>query len=73
VLLSALRVEGNWAWPGLLLCAEEAPGDCHRHHDICGPHFPGAVHIFCDELFTAGALQEAIDAGPDADHETCGG
>jgi hypothetical protein len=33
----------------LLLCMEEAPGDCHRHHAICGPHFPGAVHIFRDD------------------------
>ena len=55
-----------------MLCAEEAPGDCHRHHDICGPHFPDAVHIFRDELFTAGALQEALNAGPDADYEICG-
>jgi hypothetical protein len=26
----------------LLLCMEEAPGDCHRHHAICGPRFPRA-------------------------------
>jgi hypothetical protein len=56
----------------LLLCMEEAPGDCHRHHDICGPHFPDAIQIFRDELFTAGALQAALDAGPDADYEICG-
>jgi hypothetical protein len=29
---------------------EEAPGDCHRHRDICAPHVPEAVHIFRDEL-----------------------
>jgi hypothetical protein len=42
----------------LLLCMEEAPGDCHRHHAICGPHFPAAVHIFRDEQFTAKTLQD---------------
>jgi len=47
----------------LLLCMEEAPGDCHRHHAICGPHFPAAVHIFRDEQFTAKTLQDALDAG----------
>jgi len=47
----------------ILLCMEEAPGDCHRHHAICGPHFPDAVHIFRDDQFTAKALQDAIDAG----------
>lgn len=44
----------------LLLCLEEAPGDCHRHHAICAPHFPEAVHIFQDELFTAGELARAL-------------
>jgi hypothetical protein len=66
--LREMATHGN----ALLLCLEEAPGDCHRHHNICGPHFPDAVHIFRDELFTAGALQAALDAGPDADYEICG-
>ena len=26
----------------LLMCMEEAPEHCHRHHTICGPHFPDA-------------------------------
>jgi hypothetical protein len=47
----------------ILLCMEEAPGECHRHHAICGPNFPDAVHIFRDEQFTAMALQAALDAG----------
>jgi uncharacterized protein (DUF488 family) len=47
----------------ILLCMEEAPGDCHRHHAICGPHFPEAIHVFRDEQFTAGALQAALNAG----------
>lgn len=45
----------------LLLCMEEAPGDCHRHHAICAPHFPDALHIYRDEIFTAGELRRAID------------
>jgi uncharacterized protein (DUF488 family) len=44
----------------ILLCLEEAPGHCHRHHDICGPHFPRAIHIYQDELLRAGDLSEAI-------------
>jgi uncharacterized protein (DUF488 family) len=55
------RGDGNL----LLMCMEEAPGDCHRHHDICARHFPDAIHIFQDELFTARALQAAIDQGGD--------
>jgi hypothetical protein len=51
---------------------EEAPGDCHRHRDICGPHIPDAIHIFRDELVTSRALRAALDAGPDADYEIAG-
>src|SRR5690606_19705382 len=45
----------------LLVCMEEAPGECHRHHGICWPHFPEAVHIFRDELILARDLQESLD------------
>ena len=54
----------------VLMCMEEAPGDCHRHFDICGPQFPEAVHIYQDELFTARALQQAED--DDSDYEIIG-
>lgn len=54
----------------LLLCKEEAPGDCHRHSDICAPYFPDAIHIFRDEMFTARELQRAID--DDDDYELTG-
>jgi hypothetical protein len=64
----ALGIRGN----ALLLCLEEAPGDCHRHDDICGRALSGRGPIFRNELFNAGALQAALDAGPDADYETCG-
>lgn len=60
------------AWgPNLvLMCMEEAPGECHRHHTICGPHFPEATHIYQDELVTAGELQRAIDT--DTDYKVTG-
>jgi hypothetical protein len=49
----------------LLLCLEEAPGECHRHHAICGPHFPQALHIYQDMLIPAYSLAEAIEADID--------
>ena len=33
-------------WPALLLCMEELPHNCHRHHKITLPYFPKARHIF---------------------------
>jgi uncharacterized protein (DUF488 family) len=56
----------------ILMCMEEAPGDCHRHRTICGPHFPDAVHIFEDELFTARELTQALAAGEDGEYSLCG-
>lgn len=44
----------------ILLCLEHAPGDCHRHHDICAPHFPKAIHICDDEMIRAHELARAI-------------
>jgi hypothetical protein len=49
----------------LLMCMEEAPGDCHRHITICAPHFPEAIHIFRDELLLAADLQAAINTDSD--------
>lgn len=45
--------------PLLLMCQEEIPGDCHRHTDICAKHFPEAMHIFRDEVISAGELRRA--------------
>jgi uncharacterized protein (DUF488 family) len=56
----------------ILMCMEEAPGDCHRHHAICAPHFPDAVHLFRDEMFTAAALEASLSAGEDAEYELIG-
>jgi hypothetical protein len=46
----------------LLLCQEEVPVDCHRHHAICVPHFPQALHIFEDELIEAREVERAYRA-----------
>jgi hypothetical protein len=54
----------------LLLCMEEAPGECHRHHGICDPHFPDAIHIYRDELLTADSLRICIK--DDVDYTLCG-
>ena len=32
--------------PVCLMCLEELPHNCHRHHTIALPHFPNAKHIF---------------------------
>ena len=45
----------------MLLCMEHAPGDCHRHHAICGPHFPEAIHLYNREMVRAADLQVALD------------
>lgn len=45
----------------MLLCQEEAPGECHRHEDICKEHFPDAVHIYQDQLVRVSDLNHAED------------
>lgn len=53
----------------MLMCMESAPGECHRHSDICAPHFPDALHIYEREIVTARALQTCLDdANEDADY-----
>lgn len=44
----------------LLMCMEEAPGDCHRHADICAPYFPKAIHVYRDELILCVELERAF-------------
>lgn len=62
--VKALEVAGLNA---IIMCQEGAPGECHRHHMIAGPHFPDALHIFdpgegdeAVEVFTARELAAAI-------------
>ena len=50
------------------MCAEAAPQDCHRHHAICGPHFPQAVHLCGNQRgMTARELQAKLDVEGDVD------
>lgn len=54
----------------LLLCLEEAPGECHRHASIAVPLAARGVevlHIYREELVSARALQESLES-PDADY-----
>jgi hypothetical protein len=44
----------------ILLCMEEAPGECHRHFDICAPYFPNALHIYRNEIVKCVELGRAL-------------
>ena len=44
----------------LLMCMEEAPGECHRHRDICAPFFPRAIHVYRDEMILAVEFERAL-------------
>lgn len=63
------QVNGFVTRPVILMCLEESPGECHRHHDICGQHFPDAIHIYQDELLTARSLQNSITRDVEYDIE----
>lgn len=48
----------------MLMCMEEAPGECHRHYDLGMPlEAMGArvFHVFRDQVVAAADLQRAID------------
>lgn len=49
----------------LLMCVCHEPGVCHRHQDICAPHFPDALHIYEEEVVTARELARAIRLNDD--------
>lgn len=51
-----------------IMCAEEAPGECHRHHQIALPLLERGVvvrHVYRGEVIDADELQRAIDEGDD--------
>lgn len=52
------RLRGNV----ILMCMEEAPGECHRHTDICAPFFPQALHIFRNEIIVCSELEKALSS-----------
>jgi uncharacterized protein (DUF488 family) len=56
----------------MLLCAEEAPGECHRHHTIAVPLIGRGIvvrHIYRDEVIAAPELQRAIDQDDEYEYE----
>jgi uncharacterized protein (DUF488 family) len=68
--LSALRALLDDSRTVLVMCQEEAPGDCHRHYAIGLPLARmGATvtHVYRDELIEANELQRAMDE--DRDYE----
>lgn len=66
--LAETQEEGPDEAPNLLLlCLEEAPGECHRHHRIAVPlardFGVDVTHVYRDELVIASDLQTSMDAG----------
>jgi hypothetical protein len=66
--------EALFGHPNLvLMCMEEAPGECHRHHAIAVPLLDLGIdvqHIYRDEIVLASALQEALDdPDPNAEYD----
>jgi uncharacterized protein (DUF488 family) len=55
--------EGQERPNAVLMCMEENPVDCHRHHAICSGNFPEALHIFRNGLFTANAIDDYVRTG----------
>ena len=51
----------------LLMCMEAKPWNCHRHLNICGPHFPNALHIHGNELMRARDLDAALEASGESE------
>jgi len=47
----------------MLMCMEEAPGECHRHFAIAAQllHRCQVIHVFRDELVDAQELQRSIE------------
>ena len=63
----AAALDALAARPGtsLLLCLEEAPGDCHRHRMIATRLAVPVTHLYQHELIDARELQRAIDEDDD--------
>jgi hypothetical protein len=67
---------GTYTRPSLLLCAEHAPGECHRHHTIAVPLYSAPIapsaarvvlHVFDGRLIRADDLQAAIERDVEGD------
>lgn len=64
---AALNQLETATWAGartMLMCMEEEPGDCHRHHAIAVPllkYNARVLHVYRREVVEASELQRAID------------
>jgi len=60
--LANLRALSDQGKRLLLICLEEAPGDCHRHRMIARRLLPDreVLHIYRDEVVTASELERSI-------------
>lgn len=67
ILEASLEQLSTATWAGartMLMCMEEAPGECHRHYDLGMPlEAMGArvFHVFRDQVVPPLSLQKAID------------
>lgn len=62
----------EYARPIMLMCMEESPGECHRHHAIALPlaqQGAEVLHIYRSEVIEPQELQRSIDADDDYDCE----
>lgn len=63
--LESLRAfDGPDAPDAVLMCMEHLPHDCHRHHRLVWPRYPGARHIIADCLFRPADIQAHLEGGP---------
>jgi uncharacterized protein (DUF488 family) len=54
----------------ILMCAEDAPGECHRHQLIAVPLLERGIdvrHVMDSEVYLASDLQRAIDSDDEDD------
>lgn len=67
VIIEGLNWLKTFSHNTMLLCMEEAPGECHRHHDIATRLLPSidVTHIYQNELIKASELQRALDEDND--------
>lgn len=70
--LALVRQAAAGPRPIMLMCMEEAPGDCHRHQLIASGLLPSlnVTHVYRDELVPANELASALITGGDYACET---
>jgi hypothetical protein len=53
----------------LLICKEENPGACHRHHSITAHYFPDSFHIFRGYAVWEADFDDQVERGIDIPDE----